>query len=76
MMWTNLDNGIRSWQHLAAFPLLATVRRVREEHVKLGQAGHYGRPDVLYLKINRERQERSARITDDSTFWHGRGAHF
>lgn len=38
--------------------------RVREERQNFDVAGHYGRPDVLQLHVNRERQA-SARFTDD-----------
>ena len=32
-------------------------RRVREERQNLDIAGHYSRPDILQLKVNRERQK-------------------
>jgi nitrilase len=36
---------------------------VREERQNFDVAGHYGRPDVLQLHVNRERQA-SVRFTD------------
>jgi nitrilase len=46
--------------------VLATCdhRRVREERQNFDAVGHYARPDVLQLSVNRERQ-RSARFSDD-----------
>lgn len=38
--------------------------RVREERQNFDVAGHYGRPDVLQLHVNRERQA-SVRFTDE-----------
>jgi nitrilase len=39
-------------------------RRVREERQNFDPVGHYARPDVLQLTVNRERQ-RTARFLDD-----------
>lgn len=39
------------------------LARVREERQNFDAAGHYGRPDVLQLQVNRERQ-RSAHFRD------------
>ena len=41
-------------------------RRVREERQNFDVAGHYGRPDVLQLLVNRERQS-TIRFTATST---------
>lgn len=45
--------------------LVATLdlRRVREERQNFDPVGHYGRPDVLQLTVNRERQA-TARFVD------------
>ena len=45
--------------------VIATIehRRVREERQNFDPVGHYGRPDVLHLTVNRTRQT-SARFTD------------
>jgi len=45
--------------------LVATIdhRRVREERQNFDPVGHYGRPDVLQLTVNRERQT-TARFVD------------
>lgn len=40
-------------------------RRVREERQNFDPMGHYARPDVLQLTVNRERQ-RAVRFTDDA----------
>jgi nitrilase len=47
--------------------VLATCdhRRVREERQNFDPVGHYARPDVLQLTVNRERQ-RTARFVDDA----------
>jgi len=46
--------------------VLATLdhRRVREERQNFDAVGHYARPDVLQLSVNRERQA-TARFSDD-----------
>jgi nitrilase len=38
---------------------------VREERQNFDVMGHYARPDVLQLTVNRERQ-RAARFSDDA----------
>jgi nitrilase len=47
--------------------IVATLdhRRVREERQNFDAAGHYGRPDVTRLVVNRERQA-TARFIDDN----------
>ena len=53
--------------------LIATLdhKRVREERQNFDPAGHYSRPDVLKLKVNRARQ--TTAIFDDGQTLQGRG---